>query len=60
MEDDGMAGWEQQDDNERRRWEEEQALTHCRAITEQSRRDTAAFEREMRDGWKRILNLSNH
>jgi hypothetical protein len=58
--DDELPGWEMQEESERRRWDEEQALARCRVITEQARRETVAFEREMRDGWKRISNLSNH
>jgi hypothetical protein len=46
--DDDGPGWEMQDDNERRRWDEEQAaLNRCRRLTGELRDETGNFERDM-------------
>jgi hypothetical protein len=53
-EDDG-PGWEMQQDNEARRWaEEEAALNRCRRLTRELREATKIFEREMTEANQRI------
>jgi hypothetical protein len=53
--DDDGPGWEQLEDNERRRWDEEQAaLNRCRRLTRELRDETKVFEREMNETKQRI------
>jgi hypothetical protein len=46
--DDDGPGWEMQQDNEARRWaEEEAALNRCRKLTQDLRDETRQFEHDM-------------
>lgn len=54
MIDDEGAGWEQQMDNERRRWEEDEALARCRILTEQALVEWREYENWSAQWWKRI------
>jgi hypothetical protein len=46
--DDEGPGWEMQQDNEARRWaEEEAALNRCRKLTQELRDETRLFEHDM-------------
>lgn len=57
-EDDG-PGWEMQDDNERRRWEEEQsAMNRCRQLTRELRDETKTFEHESNEHHNRMKDLT--
>lgn len=51
--DDGLPGWEQQENDERRRREDE-ALVHCRKITAQSKRECAEFAENTKNFWNHI------
>lgn len=51
MDEDG-PGWEMQDENERRRWEEEQALERSRQLTVASREEAAHFEKATKEFWE--------
>jgi hypothetical protein len=55
-EEDG-PGWEMQDDNERRRWEEEQALNRCRRLTAELRAECRQFDDDMQQLRTRIESL---
>jgi hypothetical protein len=58
MDDDG-PGWEMQQDNERRRWEEEQAaMNRCRKLTRELRDETKAFEQTTDEHHKRMKELT--
>jgi hypothetical protein len=59
---DEVPGWEMQQDNEARRWAEEQAaMNRCRRLTRELRDATNRFEREMtelseqvRTNWRKL------
>lgn len=55
---DDAPGWEMQQDNEARRWAEEQAaMNRCRQLTRELRQETAAFEQDTNEHHERVRRL---
>lgn len=51
-------GWEMQEDNERQRWEKEQAaMNKCRRLTRELRDETTAFEQDTNEHHERVRRL---
>lgn len=58
MNDEDGPGWEMQDDNERRRWEEEDALERSRKLTAEFKASNEEFERESSEHHARFAELT--